>query len=46
MITYRGAAIYQSYIEHCWTAVFGYGDYVQSHSFVQAVRSVDLRRDT
>lgn len=45
MITYRGAAIYQSYIEHCWAAVFGYGDYVQTKTEAAARRAVDLRRD-
>jgi len=44
MTEYKGALIFQSYIEHCWTAVFGYGDYVQTKTEAAARRAVDLRR--
>ena len=42
MITYRDAIIFKSF--NCWTAVFGYGDYVQTKTEAAARRAVDLRR--
>lgn len=45
MIEYKGALIFQSYIEHQWTAVFGYGDYVQTKTMEAAKKAVDVRRE-
>lgn len=44
MQNYRGAAIFKSYVERQWYAVFGYGDHVTARTRRAAMAAVDARR--
>lgn len=43
MEEYRGAAIFKSYVERQWYAVFGYGDHVTARTKKAAMAAVDAR---